>query len=377
MVNKMLSAGEMLPDKELLSVEEMDSAEEMPSDQEMDSAEEMPSKNVKCLWGYSERPWPALAAAALGAMLLLGGCGQRTSYLLKIYDAGARTEMLVYEGTSLADSLADAGIEVSEKDEISYSVDTSVTEDMDIDIARYARVTITNDKDVQEVELTGGKVQDALDEAGVTLKDHDYLNVDEDEWLYDGEEIVVTHRVEVTLTVDGETKTELTEAKTVRAFLKEQGVKVGKLDRMNYAKKKKLKEGMEIVIQRVEEKEEKETQTVAFSSTTENNSSMAKGKTQVKTAGVNGEKEITYKVTYVDGVEESREIVSEVVTKEPVTEVIYVGTYVAPSKSGSGGSGSGGGKTVVSKEYYDDCDGSGHGVCVITYSDGSVVYQDY
>lgn len=35
------------------------------------------------------------------------------------------------------------------------------------------------------------------------------------------------------------------------------------------------------------------------------------------------------------------------------------------------------GKTVVSRERVDDCDGSGHGYYIITYSDGSVEYQDY
>ena len=35
------------------------------------------------------------------------------------------------------------------------------------------------------------------------------------------------------------------------------------------------------------------------------------------------------------------------------------------------------GKTVVSRQKVDDCDGSGHGFYIITYSDGSVEYQDY
>jgi hypothetical protein len=34
-------------------------------------------------------------------------------------------------------------------------------------------------------------------------------------------------------------------------------------------------------------------------------------------------------------------------------------------------------KTVVSKQAVADCDGSGHGYYVITYSDGTVEYQDY
>lgn len=35
------------------------------------------------------------------------------------------------------------------------------------------------------------------------------------------------------------------------------------------------------------------------------------------------------------------------------------------------------GKTVVSRQAYDDCDGSGHGYYEIVYSDGSIAYEDY
>ncbi|MCD7736779.1 MAG: hypothetical protein LUI07_07455, partial [Lachnospiraceae bacterium] len=51
----------------------------------------------------------------------------------------------------------------------------------------------------------------------------------------------------------------------------------------------------------------------------------------------------------------------------------------AASGSGSSGSASGSGssKTEVSREAVYDCDGSGHGYYVVTYSDGSVEYIDF
>ena len=47
------------------------------------------------------------------------------------------------------------------------------------------------------------------------------------------------------------------------------------------------------------------------------------------------------------------------------------------SRPSSGSSGSSSQKTVVSVQKYDDCDGSGHGVKVITYSDGTQVEVPY
>lgn len=40
-------------------------------------------------------------------------------------------------------------------------------------------------------------------------------------------------------------------------------------------------------------------------------------------------------------------------------------------------SGGAGGKTEVSRQNFDDCDGSGHGYAIITYSDGSTATVEY
>lgn len=49
---------------------------------------------------------------------------------------------------------------------------------------------------------------------------------------------------------------------------------------------------------------------------------------------------------------------------------------VAQQASQSAGS-TAGGKTEVSRQAYDDCDGSGHGYYEITYSDGSTAIEEY
>ncbi|MGI5888736.1 MAG: peptidoglycan DD-metalloendopeptidase family protein, partial [Oscillospiraceae bacterium] len=58
----------------------------------------------------------------------------------------------------------------------------------------------------------------------------------------------------------------------------------------------------------------------------------------VTQAGVNGEKEVTEEIQYVNGVEVSRETVSETVTVEPQDEVITVGSkaYDGEIITGSG-----------------------------------------
>ncbi len=69
-----------------------------------------------------------------------------------------------------------------------------------------------------------------------------------------------------------------------------------------------------------------ETVAIPYSTTEKPDSSILVGERKTEQAGVEGEKQTTYNVTYSNGVEISREVASEVVIKEPVDEIILVGT---------------------------------------------------
>ena len=72
------------------------------------------------------------------------------------------------------------------------------------------------------------------------------------------------------------------------------------------------------------------TEPVPFEATTVEDAALPSGQQQVTTAGQAGERTMTYRVRTVDGVEVSRELVSDVVSRAPVTQVTSIGTYVAP-----------------------------------------------
>ena len=81
----------------------------------------------------------------------------------------------------------------------------------------------------------------------------------------------------------------------------------------------------------VETKTETKEVEIPFSTTTIQDSSKAKGTSYVKTEGQNGTKTETYEVTYTDGKETDRKLISSEVTKEPVNKVVAEGTYVKPA----------------------------------------------
>jgi uncharacterized protein YabE (DUF348 family) len=73
-----------------------------------------------------------------------------------------------------------------------------------------------------------------------------------------------------------------------------------------------------------------ETEKIAFTTSRINDGSLEKGKEKVNREGVDGEKSVTYEITSEDGKELSREKISEEITKQPVSKIIKVGTYIAP-----------------------------------------------
>jgi resuscitation-promoting factor RpfB len=125
-----------------------------------------------------------------------------------------------------------------------------------------------------------------------------------------------------------------------------------------------------------------ERQAIPFTSRRVNDSSLAKGTTRVRTAGVAGVKTFTYELTFTNGVQTDKKLVRETITKPPVTQVIAVGTKEAPrcdpNYSGAcvpiasdvdcaGGSGNGpayvdGPVRVIGRDIYDlDANGDGIG----------------
>lgn len=88
------------------------------------------------------------------------------------------------------------------------------------------------------------------------------------------------------------------------------------------------------VVTKTEVKEEK----IPFETKQENDATLAVGQTKTKQDGTEGVKELKYSVTYQDGKEVKRSLVSETVTVEPIVKITSVGTKAsAPTPSTNSG----------------------------------------
>lgn len=79
------------------------------------------------------------------------------------------------------------------------------------------------------------------------------------------------------------------------------------------------------------------TETVAFTTEKVQDKTKYLGYEKVKTAGKNGVRQVTAEVVTVDGVEQSRTVLSAKVTQEPVTQVVVVGAKTYSCRHHRGG----------------------------------------
>ena len=97
-----------------------------------------------------------------------------------------------------------------------------------------------------------------------------------------------------------------------------------------------------------------------------------KNKKTVVTEGVDGVSEITATVLLIDGVEQGREIISQIVTREPITEVVIEGTkeivssgkYLWPIDS----------SFLITDRYFEDRGERNHGALDIAATEGISIY---
>jgi len=82
----------------------------------------------------------------------------------------------------------------------------------------------------------------------------------------------------------------------------------------------------------VTSKQVTETHPVPFTTTNQDDNSLAKGQTKTLRAGKDGVETFIYSATYTNGLETSRTLVSKTITTPAVDQIVAIGTYVAPAQ---------------------------------------------
>ena len=169
-------------------------------------------------------------------------------------------------------------------------------------------------------------VGDFLEKEGIVLKNKDLVSPSLDKEIDKDMKIVISSPKSYHIK-DGK-KTIIAEASgyTVADVLDNLDIKLNKLDRVSLPLDEIAKEGMEIKIDRVVVENLENKIEIPFETESRENKDMFEGEKKVITKGEVGQKTESLKNTYVNGILETTEVLKSEITKDPVKEVVEVGT---------------------------------------------------
>lgn len=189
---------------------------------------------------------------------------------------GKDETFVTYKGT-VEDVLQEKGIEVSSKDKLKPSLETKVTENGLIKLKKAVPIEIIYDNNKLKLETAEDTIGDVLE--------------------------------------------------MEKPVLKENGIEFNKdVYEISEPLKSKVQEGLSVKLVKIEVKDIVEKEIINFDTIIEKDNTLDKSVKKIKAEGANGEKEITYEVTYKGGIETSRQVKSTKTTVEPQNRIILEGT---------------------------------------------------
>ncbi len=225
--------------------------------------------------------------------------------------------------------LSEAGVEPSTHDYVNVDLNTKVEEEMAIVWKPANHIFLDIDGQASEKWTTEKTVEGFFEEAGVTLAEKDKASHEPDTAIEDNMTVSIQKAFSVNVIDNGNTTQVVTTPKTVNDLLIENGITLGATDRVEPATTEAVAADMTINIFRQATAAVVVDVEIPFETVETQDGTINKGETKVSTEGLPGIKQQTFNVVYENGVEISRILATEVVTKEKVDKVILIGTKVA------------------------------------------------
>lgn len=196
---------------------------------------------------------------------------------------------------------------------------TALGNDVELNINGKTRTVFTYEKTVGAF----------LEKEGIVLKNKDVVSPSVDQEIKKDMKVMITSPKSYHIK-DGN-KILIAEANgyTVADVLENLNIKLNKLDRVSLPLDEIAKEGMEIQIDRVVVENIENKIEIPFETENRENAEMLEGQKNVIVNGEVGQKVESLKNTYVNGVLETTEVLKSEITKNPVKEVVEVGTKKA------------------------------------------------
>ena len=259
--------------------------------------------------------------------------------LVTIYDRGAE-KTIVTKARTIREALKLSKFSIDERqDVVEPSLDSEMmAEKYNINIFRARPITIVDGN--RRLKVTTAEQTPALiaKAAGIEVFEEDKTTLsNSDNMAVDGANMVmkIDRASMVNFVLYGKESVIRTHAKTVGELLKEKNIDPKKDDTLSVDRSAKIIPGMKIELWRNGKQTITAEEDVKFEVEKVQDANRDSGYREVKQAGENGKKNVTYEIEMKNGVEVSRKEIASVVTKEPKKQIEIVGTKSSTSFSGS------------------------------------------
>ena len=197
-------------------------------------------------------------------------------------------------------------------------------------------ITISDDGEVKQAFVYSKTVEDALKEAGINVSEFDELSLDLNANLRSVKQIEIKRAKVVTLAVNGQERKIRTLHSTVSELLSASGIPEDGENLLVTPGETPIAEGLRIEMVAKVYEEVVENEAIPYETVKRASYNLDKGSTRVAKVGVDGEKAVTYRVLKHNGVVYEKTAISETVVKKPQDKVVEYGVVAAQQTSRGG-----------------------------------------
>lgn len=193
-------------------------------------------------------------------------------------------------------------------------------------------VTINEGSETKVVSTYVHTVKELLVKENIALQEYDRVEPGLDSILVNNMIVDIIHAKPVKIICDGETKEIKTTAQTVQDVLSQTNISINEKDKVVPGVLEPFNEKIQVI--RVEKKQVTENKSIAYKTETREDTKLYKGERRIIKKGQKGIEEQTFEIVTEDGKETVRELISKALIREPVSQIVAVGTKEWASRAG-------------------------------------------
>lgn len=270
-----------------------------------------------------------LTLAGLGLVARPRGSVQAENTRVVTVHENGHTRTIATNARTVKEALNRLGVVLAAHDKTEPSLDQPVLGgQFTINVYHARTIAVVDGANTFTVMTAERSPREIAEKAGFAVEPEDqfaFKRVDTEDNTAPTTEMVIKRAKNITFSLYGTSSPLRTNENTVAELLKERGVDLDKGDEVNVPLAARIVEGMTVSIDRVSKDTETKEEPVPFTIQQIQDVNQPLTYKQVKTAGQNGKKLVTYQITKRNGQEAEKVAIKEVVTQQPVTEVMVVG----------------------------------------------------